>query len=404
MNRSASLLFLLLLGSVAACDSSEDAAAESRVDSETDGPLYALATSYITGDDIETYLVTSKTFDETTKIDPKDGPKFRGGIDIVLHDGALFAPESNGAVLLRFGVDDRGKLKQNAELSFAGLGITEIVGKHLFVVDDDTGYVFDPKGPRLIVWNPKTMTLTGEEIDLPELAREGFTPKINLGLVNLGAVRSDNLLLIPAGWEDQDGNARYASGLLVIDAAKNELVAFDEDERCGEAYNSLAAPNGDIYFFPPAWSATQHYFVEEHQPTCILRVRPGETEFDSSYQLDLSNLGSGSAAAGAIPDGKTGFFFLSTDEELWDERDDDLYAFWRVWHYDFETEESRQIDSLPVWTGHAHYVDMAGLIAFVYWEETETGNRTTFYGVDGAKDPKRLFSYDASWYSFGRLR
>lgn len=31
------------------------------------------------------------------------------------------------------------------------------------------------------------MTLTGEEFDLPALAREGFTSKINLGLVNLGA-------------------------------------------------------------------------------------------------------------------------------------------------------------------------------------------------------------------------
>lgn len=47
---------------------------------------------------------------------------------------------------------------------------------------------------------------------------------------------------------------------------------------------------------------------------------------------------------------------------------------------------------------------MKGQIAFVYWEETDTGNRTPFYGVDGAKDPKRLFRYDASWYSFGRLR
>jgi hypothetical protein len=113
---------------------------------------------------------------------------------------------------------------------------------------------------------------------------------------------------------------------------------------------------------------------------------------------------SGSAAAGAIPDGENGFFFLSVDQELWDDRPSDLAAFWRVWHYDFEREESRELSELPAWVGHAHYVNLGDDIVFVYWEETEDGNRTTFYRVDGADDPERLFSYEASWYSFARLR
>jgi hypothetical protein len=392
---------LFVLG--AACTDEDPAKPDAAADS-SEGPLYVVASSFITGDDIETYLVTTDSFDKSTEIDPTDGPKLLGGIDIVVHDGAVFAPESNGPILVRYEPDARDRLVQKAELSFARVGLSRLSGGHIFVVNDTKGYVFDPAGPRLIVWNPQTMKLTGDEIDLADISRDGWTPNLSLGLVNLGAVRRGDDLLIPLGWQDQDRNSRHASGLLVVDTKSDAVKSVDEDERCGEAYDSIAAPNGDTYFFPPAWSSTQSYFSEDHQPTCILRVRKGETTFDPDYSLDLSAQGTNSAAAGAIPDGETGFFFLSVDKEAWDAREEQLGAFWQVWHYDFETESSHRVESLPMWIGHAHYVNLGDFTAFVYWEETDTGNRTTFYRVDGADDPERLFSFDASWYSFGKLR
>jgi hypothetical protein len=373
-------------------------------DSGDQDPLYLIATSFITGDQLETYLITSKTFDESTVVDPTNGPKLLGGIDITVGAGYAFAPDSNGPVLIRYAVDDDDQLAEDRELSFAGVGMTSILGSHVFVVSETKGYVFDPAGPRIVVWNPSTMTLTGEQIDLEDISRDGWSPNLSLGLVNQGGIRRGDELLVPLSWQDQDGNSRFASGVLVLDTTSDSVVAVDEDERCGETFTNLSAPNGDVYFFPPAWSATAHYFIDMHQPTCVLRVRSGESAFDDDYELNLSALGSGSAAAGAIPDGENGFFFLSVDRELWDDRPSDLAAFWRVWHYDFEREESREVSELPAWVGHAHYVNLGDDIVFVYWEETEDGNRTTFYRVDGADDPERLFSYEASWYSFARLR
>jgi hypothetical protein len=366
--------------------------------------LYLVAASFITGDDIETYLVTTETFDESTSIDPTNGPKLLGGIDVVVGGGGIFAPDSNGPELVRYEIDAKNQLKKSAELSFAGVGMTALYGNYVYVVSETKGYVFDPEGPRIVVWNPSTMKLTGKQIELAAVSREGWSPNLTLGLVNQGALRRGSQLLAPLSWSDQDGNSRYASGVLVLDTERDEVVAVDDDERCGEAMTSVAAPNGDIYFFPPAWSATTHYFTDDHKPTCILRVPAGKNEFDPDYELDLSALGSGSAAAGAIPDGKTGFFFLSADQGLWDKRASDLDAFWRIWHYDFESKKSHEVTSLPTWTGHAHYVNFGGEIVFVYWEETESGNRTTFYRVDGDKDPVRLFAYDASWYSFAKIR
>lgn len=393
----------LMMGALAGCGSTTDAE-PTGPGGLGEGPLYLVATSFITGDQIETYLVTTSTFDNSTVIDPTNGPKLLGGIDVVTGRGSAFAPDSNGPVLVRYDVDARDRLVKGAELSFAGVGMTKLFGAHIYIVDDTKGYVFDPTGPRIVVWNPSTMTLTGKQIDLTAISRDGWTPNLSLGLVNLGSIRRGHELLIPLNWQDQDGNSRYASGLLVLDTKSDAVVAVDEDERCGETFTNIEAPNGDVYFFPPAWSATAHYFVDQHQPTCVLRVRPGETSFDADYEMNLSALGSGSAAAGAIPDGDGGFFFASVDKALWDARASNLDGFWRLWHYDFDSAASREIGSLPVWTGHAHYVSLGGEIAFVYWEETPTGNRTTFYRVDGAADPARLFSYDASWYSFARIR
>jgi hypothetical protein len=379
-------------------------AADPSVPSADGSPLYLIATSFITGDQIETYLVTSPTFDESTVIDPTNGPKLLGGIDMTVSGGRAFGPQSNGPVLVRYDVDASDQLVQSAELSFAGVGMTSLLGSHVYIVSDTKGYVFDPSGPRIVVWDPSTMTLTGTQIDLSATSRPGWVPNLNMGLVNQGAIRRGSELLIPLNWQDQDGNSRFASGALVIDSDTDAVIGVSEDERCGETFTHIAAPNGDVYFFPPAWSSTSHYFIDMHQPTCVLRIRPGESSFDPQFALDLSALGSGSAAAGAIPDGRSGFYFASVDPALWTARSSDLAAFWRLSHYDFASETSRELTTLPVWTGHAHYVDLGGEIVFVYWEETATGNRTTFYRADAGDEPTQLFSYDASWYSFARLR
>lgn len=368
------------------------------------GPLYLIATTFITGDERESYLVTTPTFDESTVIDPTNGPKLLGGIDVSVWGGRAFAPDSNGPVMLRFDVDENNQVVQSGELSFAGVGMTSLFGTHVYIVSDTKAYAFDPAGPRIIVWDPSTMTLTGTQIDLSATSRAGWVPNLSLGTLNQGAVQRGSELLIPLSWQDQDGNSRFASGVLVIDSNTDSVLGVSEDERCGESYTNVAAPNGDVYFFPPAWSATAHYYIDMHQPTCVLRVRAGETAFDPEYSLDLSALGAGSAASGATPDGQSGFYFASIDPALWDARTSDLAPFWQLWHYDFSTETSRELTTLPEWTGHAHYANLGGEYVFVYWEETATGNRTTFYRAEGNSEPTQLFSYDASFYSYAKLR
>jgi hypothetical protein len=364
------------------------------------GPLYLIAASFITGDQTETYLVTSPSFDETTTIDPTDGPQLLGGIVPVVRNGSVYAPDSNGPVLVRYDVGTDGRLVRGAELSFAGVGMTSLSGWHVHAVSDTKGYVFDPAGPRVIVWNPSTMALTGTEIDVSLVGRDGWTPNLNFEF--MGPRRRGSELVVPVSWQDQDGNSRFASGVAIIDTETDQLVSVDEDERCGEAHTSIEAPNGDIYFFPPAWSSTQHFFADMHRPTCALGLGTAQTSLDA--MLDLSALGAGSAVSSGIPDGQDGFFFTSVDEALWNERESDVAPFWRMWHHDFATGASREVTSLPPWAGQAYYVPVGDETFVIYWEETDTGHRTTLYRVEGPGDPVPVFSFDASWFGFARIR
>ncbi|HTV24772.1 MAG TPA: hypothetical protein VMG12_39035, partial [Polyangiaceae bacterium] len=389
--RSRQALLALAAAAALACSGDEEAnAAPSGTGS---GPLYLIAASFISGDQTETYLVTSPTFDESTTIDPTDGPQLLGGIVPVVRNGSVYAPDSNGPVLVRYDVGADNRLVRGAELSFAGVGMSSLMGWHVHAVSDTQGYVFDPSGPRVIGWNPTTMELTGTQIDLGAVSRDGWTPSLNFEF--MGPRRRDAQLVVPVSWQDQDGNSRFASGVAVIDTETDQLIAVDEDERCGEAHTSIEAPNGDIYFFPPAWSSTQHFFVDMHRPTCAVGLGTAQTSFDAAPTLDLSGLGSGSAVSSGIPDGQGGFFFTTVDESLWDARASDVAPFWRMWHHDFASGTSREVTSLPPFAGQAYYVPIGDRTFVVFWEETATGHRTTLYRVDGANDPARVFSFDA---------
>lgn len=395
-SRSAIAAVLVLLAAACSDDPDDDPGPGG------DGPLYLVATTFSAGDQDETYLVTTDRFDAQTALDPTSGPKLLGGVVPTVHNGAVFVPDSSAPVIVRFDVGANDRLTRGAEVSFAGVGMTKIVSWHVYIVSPTKGYVFDPAGNRIIVWNPETMALAGKQIDVSGIARPGMAP--NLVFEHSGPRRRGNQLIIPLGWTAQDGNSRFATGVVILDTEADSVISIDEDERCGESYTTIAAPNGDVYFFPPDWSATPHYFADLHKPTCVIRVAAGATTLDDGPPLDLSALGTGSAAAGAVPDGDDGFFFTSVDEALWDNGNNRAGSYWRVYHYDFGTGMSRQVTSIPVWTGHLYYVNVDGKSYLPYLQDTASGKQTTIYSMNGVGDPAPVFSFGASWYGFARLR
>lgn len=400
------LVALSMLAHVACSDEAVDSRESStrRNPTDEDGPLYVVATSFEVGEERETYLVTTESFDEDTEIDPRDGPHLLGGVVPIAHGGAVYVPDAGRPVIMRYEPGDDGRLEKTGEVSFMAAGVTEVFSWHTYIVNDTKGYVFDQAGARIVVWNPKTMKVTGTTIDLADLGRRGWVP--NLVFEHSGPVQRTDALVIPLGWQDQDENSRRATGALLLDVEEDEVIAALEDERCGESYVITSAPGGDLYFFPPDWSAAPHYFDDkgEPRPTCVLRIRAGEQVFDPDYTLDLSKRGSGSAAAGAVPDGEGGFFFTALDEKLWDDGENEGGEVWRFYHSEFASERSHPVESLPLWSTNCYYVNVGGDLYIPREEETDDGLRTTFYAVRGADDPIEWFSFDASWYGAVKLR
>ncbi|WP_437622070.1 hypothetical protein [Sorangium sp. So ce1151] len=393
---------LLSLVAVASCSDDEPG------DTNTgygDGPLYLIATEVNAGDHFQVYLVLSPSFDASTSIDPTRGVELQGRPIPVVHNGAVYVSDPTAPTITRYVVTDGGQLAPDRTVSFASVGVQGVDGALVHVLSDEKAYLFDPASLRIIVWNPGEMKLTGAEIDLTEISREGYVPYAWLEAFNAKS-RGDRLF-IPVSWYDQDGNIAFGSALLTIDTSSDEVVAFSTDDRCGEAYMSIVAPSGDIYFFPSAEGSAQHYYGDgARRPSCVARVRAGADTFDPADDvLDLSALVSGRAAQGAVSDGATGFFFAAADDARWEDREKNGWSFWRIWHYDFETKEAREVTTLPWWAGSTYHYEIDGQRYLPFWEVTPNdGSKTVVFPMGGAADPAPLFSFDASFRAIARLR
>ncbi|HKO90184.1 MAG TPA: hypothetical protein VJU61_03465, partial [Polyangiaceae bacterium] len=222
-------------------------------DGEQPGPLYLMGPAHFNVDDVETYLVTTDTFDANTSFNPTSGAKVLGEAIPIVHNGSVYITDARAPVIARFDVGANDQLVKVDEVSFAGVGMTEVTSWFVYIVNDTKGYAFDPAGRRIVVWNPSTMTLTGTQIALPELERDGWTPRLALEIFS--PWRRGAELVVPVAWTGQDEEYRFASGLLVLDVERDQVVTTAEDERCGESYMSLATANGDRYFFPSHFSS-----------------------------------------------------------------------------------------------------------------------------------------------------
>jgi hypothetical protein len=365
-------------------------------------PLYLIATSFSAGDQRETYLVTSPSFDEETTFNTTDGPKLLGGVVPVVHGGAVYVPDPNSPVLIRYDVGANDKLVEGARLSFAGVGMSEIDSWHVYIVSDKKAYVFDPTGGRVVIWNPATMQLAGKEIDMSQVFRKGYKAVMDMEPA-AGPKWRGSQLIAPLAWIDQDFNSRHASGFVVLDTEADKVVAVGDDGRCGESFSLIEDAGGNIYFLPPDWSALPHFFGD-FGSTCVLRLPQGKSKFDPDYSLDLSAAGTGSAAAGAVPDGRGGFFFIGLDEDLWNDGDGSADGYWRFFHYDFETDLSEEVRSMPLFSHHSYAAAVGEQTIIPRSWSTDRGSRTTVYAVTGASAPNELFSFDADWYGFARIR
>jgi len=342
------LLALGLLLALCACgdDSGSDGAAGDG-DGDGDGDagepdagdgdaVYALATEIETPEGDVLYLSTVHSLTEPFDL-VDDGIEIPNASTFQALGDQVFVAVNNSPTITRYVLDENDRLQEDETVSFAGVGVTNAA--YYALVSETKAYLFDYEAYTVHVWNPSTMELTGDEIDLSALQsdeRSAFwlTPW------RFDQIKRDGQLLVGGGFWPDEGPARNAI-ILVFDTAEDTVKVIDTD-RCTLLGAVKLAENGDAYFFGQAYAL----IVNELEP-CALVVRAGEDDIDTSYTYAWSdafdghtprdyNAGPGNTVYVEVP--------YATDEG--ESLEDTFYSGGnnaRLWRYDLATGDSEEM-------------------------------------------------------------
>ncbi|MEO0602472.1 MAG: hypothetical protein AAF211_13605 [Myxococcota bacterium] len=224
----------------------------------------------------------------------------------VFSDGQrLFTGSAEAPVLQRWHPTTDGGLRPGERLSLAPEGFTSVPYGNTFA-GPDKAYLFDGATARAVIWDPATLTVTGE-VDLSVIEKPGLTPAIDPGVV------VGNRLFALVQQYDFATNALFRGlQVVVLDIETDEVVAVLEDERCVGGVGALAVTDdagllvlGDNYL-------VMNWFDEGLPPTCLLSLDADALRFDDAAPVDLERV-TGGPSVGLVHDGVR-TFVQSLDE------------------------------------------------------------------------------------------
>lgn len=319
-----------------------------------DASWYAVYTQVRTADGRTNYLALTPTLTGAVELDPARALEVTGY-------SRFFAPETGGFFaigdgesfeLTRYDVGVDGALLPGRTLSLAALGVTWLHYRAVFFSETRAYYVDNTSG-QIIIWNPLEMTVIGT-FELPDELVDGYEGYETILPFYKFPVVQDRLF-IPVSWIDRtSGQARDVTGLVVVDTTTDTVISYTETDRCPAATELAFGANGDVYY------GTDYYYPLYNvairgatRPGCVLRVRAGETAFDPTYRLQLSEHTGGRATLSLTDSAEPGIGYISVLDEAalpWEDfaaepRFDEVWEWWKI---DLETGAAVRDESIPV--------------------------------------------------------
>jgi|GEM_PF-1396171 len=379
-------------GSVTGDAGTSDAAAESG-----DG-LYAVMTQLQSSEEALTYL---KVID---KLEPQDvtlesgAREFTGGADAWVWDGAVFITEDEKSTVTKYKVEGDELVKdvainfsEYAPVSVAFWVNTFVAPDKAFLINGTTEYV---------VWNPKTMKITGT-IPMPELEeKNGLKPFASYTDRSV-AVR-DGLFYHPFYYTNDD-YFEYAptSSIAVYDVETNELVKVIEAP-CPGLDHASQAEDGTLYFsawvFAPAGAA-----LLDQPSSCVAKIAKGEDTATLAFNVKDVTGGLEGGVFRYTGDGKASLAVLDPSHAESQEEIQDVAwgSNWRFWSYDFKTNKATENNSIPWNAGSAYGTVVEGKTYILL--QTEEGG-TTIFDVSNPEDAKAVFDVEGWTMRLLKLR
>lgn len=284
-------------------DAGSDAGGDPDASEPAPEPTYAIATQVFGPSEQTSYLVLHEGDLFGDAIDIEGGIERAGRALAVAGtaSGSVFYAGDQRPEVDRYQVEE-GALEEQDTVSFMSeglMGIAEYAGQ-LVMLSDTKALYFDARTLKVIVWNPKDMTLT-KAIGVSDLTVEGFSATFSTL-----AIQAEGKVFMPVGYRTP-ASVPSVAAMVVVDPA-NETASVVKDDRCGYVRDAVLGEDGMIYLATEAFGSAVHHLNSTAAPApCLLRFDPESEEYDGGFQVDLNELAGGKTAGSliALPNGKT---------------------------------------------------------------------------------------------------
>lgn len=212
-------------------------------------------------------------------------------------DGKVFIGQEGLPTIERWVLNQsKTGLEKDAEISLDYFGVTSTLGPEVQILDEETAWYFDTTTYQVIVFNPTTMTTEGETIDFSGVL-EGDND-----VVLSGVSRLDDALVISAQYWNADGDPVSLTRAAIIDIESGDVTYADEP-RCGSTRFHVRDAAGNLYIGAhPGESLWQGagLGLEDAPKPCLVRIKSGETAFDTDYYVNLEEISGGKVVGGFL--------------------------------------------------------------------------------------------------------
>ncbi len=265
--------------------------------------------------------------------------------------GNLFIGERTAPTIHKYEVGQDLSLTELDTISFAASGAPRIDIGQVWVNPSKAYFLW---GGTLtgVYWNPDTMEIQ-ESFDLTSAQREGFEGLMLLQGVFLfeHAVQGNRAFVSTLHSSGSNGLYYPRMAVTVFDTDTDEVLKVIEDDRCYGASTMLKADNGDIYVSSYSYAgAIYKAGTYAYKPTCILRIKAGEDEFDPDFFVSFPDVLEGRECTRWYPVNERYSYAFAIPVENLANAEQPHNTDGEIWLVDLQERRGEKVEELPTTT------------------------------------------------------